>query len=321
MTGEHDSRDDLPAALPSVRAVAHPGADLFANLAVTVVPLALVLAAAWWAGEGSITWQDVLVFAIMYVATGLGVTVGFHRLLTHRSFKTTRSVQFVFAVLGSMAVEGSVVEWVATHRAHHQRSDREGDPHSPHEHRGGWCGALRGLWHAHLGWIFHAGGVVEERRYAKDLLADQLIVFVDRTFLLWALIGLALPFALGFALSGSLAGALAGLLWGGAVRMFAVHHVTFSINSLCHFFGRAPYETGDQSRNLAWLALPTLGEAWHNNHHAFPSAARHGLDGLQVDPSAACITILERLGLARDVVRVPDARKRAKRRLTVDESG
>ena len=284
------------AALVGVRAVAHPNADRIANLVVTLTPPVLVLAAAWWAGHGLMHWQDLLVFAVMYLSTGFGVTVGFHRLLTHRSFKTARATRLLFAVFGSMAVEGPVIEWVATHRRHHQLSDCEGDPHSPHGEESGWRGGMRGLWHAHVGWIFRSKGVAEERRYAKDLLEDPLIRFVDRMFIVWVLLGLALPFALGFALSDSIYGALTGLLWGGAVRIFAIHHITFSINSLCHYFGRAPYRTDDQSRNLAWLALPTLGEAWHNNHHAFPSAAATAsMDARSTRPPRAsrCSAVLD----------------------------
>jgi stearoyl-CoA desaturase (delta-9 desaturase) len=249
---------------------------------------------------------------VSYQLFGFGVTVGFHRLLTHRSFKTSRALRVVFAALGSAAVEGPVIEWVATHRKHHRFSDAEGDPHSPHVGHGtGWAGALRGLFYAHIGWVFRDAEVADERRYAKDLLADASIRFVDRTFVLWGLLGLAFPFGLGVALTGSLIGGLTGLLWGGAVRIFLLHHATFSINSLCHFFGKRSFETPDESRNLAWLALPTGGEAWHNNHHAFPTSFRHGLGRWQIDTSAALIRLLESLGLAWDVVRVEPARRRA----------
>ena len=164
-----------------------------------------------------------------------------------------------------------MIDWVATHRKHHQFSDVDGDPHSPHVGHGtGWRGAFKGLVHAHLGWVFSDMEVADERRYAKDLLADPWIRFVDSTFVLWVVAGLAAAFGLGVALSGNVAGGLTALLWGGAARIFFMHHATFSINSLCHFFGRQDYDTHDESRNLAWLAIPTWGEAWHNNHHAFP---------------------------------------------------
>jgi stearoyl-CoA desaturase (Delta-9 desaturase) len=254
------------------------------------------------------------VLTITYLLCGLGVTVGYHRLFTHRSFKTTRALRALLAVLGSMAIEGPPIEWASTHRKHHRFSDRPGDPHSPHlDHGTGLRGALRGLAHAHLGWIFRGKDIANPRRYAKDLLADRDLRFISRTFPLWAAAGLALPFGLGVALTGSLVGGLTGLLWGGAVRIFLVHHATFSINSLCHFFGRRPFATGDESRNLAWLAPLSLGEAWHNNHHAFPTSARHGLGRWQLDPSAWLITALERCRLAWDVVRITPERQRARR--------
>jgi stearoyl-CoA desaturase (delta-9 desaturase) len=244
----------------------------------------------------------------------MGITVGYHRLFTHRSFETGRALRAVFAVLGSMAVEGPLVDWVSTHRQHHRFSDRSGDPHSPHAERGpGWSGALRGLGHAHVGWMFRGKDMANPRRYAKDLLADRDLRLISRAFPLWVLAGLALPFGLGVALTGSLLGGLTGLLWGGAVRIFLLHHATFSINSLCHFFGRRAFATGDESRNLGWLAPLTFGEAWHNNHHAFPTSARHGLGRHQPDPGAWLINALERCRLARKVVRIAPGHQQAKR--------
>jgi stearoyl-CoA desaturase (delta-9 desaturase) len=290
-----------------------PGIDRVANVLVMVVPLLLVGVAAWRAWGGALRWPDLVVLALTYLLTGFGVTVGFHRLFTHRSFKTSPAMRALLAALGSAAVEGPVIEWVANHRKHHRFSDQPGDPHSPHlEHGAGWRGAFAGLYHAHVGWIFNGEGLAARERYAKDLLADPVVSFIDRTFLVWVLAGLAFPFALGFALTGTLVGGLTGLLWGGAVRMFFLHHATFSINSLCHYFGRRTFPTGDQSRNLPWLAVPTFGEAWHNNHHAFPTSARHGLRWWQLDPSAWLILALERVGLVWDVVRIAPARQRAK---------
>jgi stearoyl-CoA desaturase (delta-9 desaturase) len=284
--------------------------DRVANVLVTVLPVLLVGLAARRAWGGALRWPDLVVLAVTYLLTGIGVTVGFHRLLTHRSFKTSSLMRGALAALGSAAVEGPVIEWVANHRKHHQFSDQPGDPHSPHvEHGTGWRGAVRGLYHAHVGWILNGDDVASERRYAKDLLGDPVVRLVDRTFALWVLAGLAFPFGLGVALSGSIAGGLTGLLWGGAVRLFLLHHATFSINSLCHFFGSQRFQTDDQSRNLFWLALPTLGEAWHNNHHAFPTSARHGLRWWQLDPSAWLIGVLERTGLVWDVVRVSPGRE------------
>ena len=286
-----------------------PLVDRIASGVVTAVP-PIVLAIGMWLGwsSGLLVWQDILVLAISYAVIGTGITVGFHRLLTHRSFKCHRLLRAGFAALGSAAAEGPVIDWVATHRKHHQFSDADGDPHSPHGHGTGWMGALRGLAHAHVGWVFSDMEVADESRYAKDLLADPLIRWVDRTFVLWVAVGLGAAFGLGVALTGTVAGGLTALLWGGAARIFLMHHATFSINSLCHFFGRKDWDTGDESRNLAWLAIPTWGEAWHNNHHAFPTSYRHGLRRWQLDPSAAIIRTLELLGLAWDVVRVDEGR-------------
>jgi stearoyl-CoA desaturase (delta-9 desaturase) len=253
------------------------------------------------------------VFVVLYVLTGLGITVGFHRHLTHRSFKTRPAVRGVLAILGSAAIEGPVISWVADHRKHHAYADQPGDPHSPHvDHGVGWSGALRGLAHAHIGWLFRHDQRGARARYAPDLLGDPVIRFVDRTFVLWALGGLAAAFGLGVALGGTLAAGLTALLWGGGVRLFVLHHVTYSINSICHVFGHRSYTTRDESRNVFWLALPSFGEAWHNNHHAFPTSARHGLDRFQLDPSALVIQGLEACGLAWDVVRVSPERQQIK---------
>jgi stearoyl-CoA desaturase (Delta-9 desaturase) len=293
--------------------VAHPAFDRTVTGLVTIVPFVLVGVAAWHAWNEFLGWHDLVVFAVTYVLTGLGVTVGFHRHLTHRSFETTKGVRAVLAALGSAAIEGPVISWVADHRKHHAFSDEEGDPHSPHVGHGvGLRGIARGLFHAHVGWLFVHDQRGSKRRFAPDLLRDPVITFIDRTFLLWAAAGLALPFGLGVALGGEIAAGLTALLWGGGVRMFVLHHLTYSINSLCHVFGRRPFETGDQSSNLAWLAVPTFGEAWHNNHHAFPTSAVHGLGRWQLDPSALVIRGLERLGLAWNVVRVDPERQRGK---------
>jgi stearoyl-CoA desaturase (delta-9 desaturase) len=221
----------------------------------------------------------------------------------------------ILAVLGSAAIEGPVISWVADHRKHHAFSDSEGDPHSPHVgHGGGLRGAIKGLAHAHLGWLFIHTQRGAKERYAPDLIADPTINFVDRTFVLWAILGLVVPFGLGVAIGGTLIAGLSGLLWGGLVRMFVLHHVTYSINSLCHFFGRQRFATDDESRNLAWLALPSFGEAWHNNHHAFPTSSQHGLGRVEklLDPSAQVIRLMEKTGLVWDVVRVKPERLAAR---------
>jgi stearoyl-CoA desaturase (delta-9 desaturase) len=296
------------------RPVKMPVVDRLASAVITAAPPILVVIGMYFGWMGNLlSWQDLVILAAAYVVIGTGVTVGFHRLLTHRSFKCHRWLRAGFAMLGSAAAEGPVIDWVATHRKHHQFSDERGDPHSPHVgHGDGWRGQLRGLLHAHIGWVFSDMEVADERRYAKDLLDDPLLRFVDRTFIVWVIAGVAAAFGLGVALTGSVAGGLTALLWGGAARIFFLHHATFSINSLCHFFGRQAYDTGDESRNLLWLAIPTWGEAWHNNHHAFPTSYRHGLRRWQIDPSAGVIRLLELMGLAWDVVRVDPARRAAK---------
>lgn len=303
-----------PSQAGEVRPVAMPLVDRLASGAVTAVPpILLVVGMVFGWTSHLLAWQDILIFLVTYIGFGCGITVGFHRLFTHRSFKTGPVLRATFAILGSACAEGPVIDWVATHRKHHAYSDIEGDPHSPHVgHGSGWSGALRGFFHAHLGWVFSDMEVADEQRYAKDLLSDRLIWLIDRTFVVWVVLGLAIPFGLGVALRGSLAGGLTGLLWGGAARIFVLHHATFSINSVCHFFGRQDFATADQSRNVPWLVIPTWGEAWHNNHHAFPTSYRHGFGHRQVDPSAAMIRMLERLGLAWDVVRVDPARIAAK---------
>jgi stearoyl-CoA desaturase (Delta-9 desaturase) len=294
--------------------IKHDTSEHVVRTMVFALPPAALVVGGWLAWGGALHWQDLLVLAITYTLTGLGITVGFHRLFTHRSFKTTRTVRALLAVFGSMAVEGPVDEWVATHRKHHRYSDHAGDPHSPHvDHAQGWRGELRGLAHAHVGWMFRGKDVANPRRYAKDLLADPDLRFISRTFPLWVAVGLALPFGLGVALTGSVAGGLTGLLWGGAVRILILHHATFSINSLCHYFGRRPFATRDESHNLAWLAPITFGEAWHNNHHAFPTSARHGLGRRELDLGAWLIAGLERCHLAWDVIRISPERQQGKR--------
>jgi stearoyl-CoA desaturase (delta-9 desaturase) len=287
------------------------------NIAAVVVPFLGVLAA------GVVLWnhflgpRDLAIFAVMYMASALGVTVGFHRLLTHRAFQTRGWLRYTLAVLGSFSVQGPVIDWVADHRKHHAFADEEGDPHSPHAGQGaGLRGMLVGLWHAHVGWLFSTHGQASSRRFAPDLLEDSTMRRINRVFPLLALLSLLLPFALGVALSGGslVAGGLSALLWGGLVRIFLVHHITWSINSICHFFGRRRFDTDDESTNVFWLALPSLGEAWHHNHHAFPRSAFHGLRWYELDPSGWLILGLERIGLAWDVVKVTPERAREKLR-------
>jgi stearoyl-CoA desaturase (Delta-9 desaturase) len=300
-----------PGALPDdVQPVAHETRDRIVTGLVTLVPFLFLGVAAWQVWNEALHWGDLLIFAILYVPTGLGITVGFHRYLTHRSFETSRPIRGLLAILGSAAIEGPVISWVADHRKHHTFSDEEGDPHSPHVgHGGGLRGTLKGLFHAHMGWLFIHTERGSKERFAPDLLKDPVIRFVDRTFLLWAVAGLAIPFGLGVAIGGTIVAGLTGLLWGGAVRVFVLHHFTYSINSLCHVFGRRRFETGDESRNLLWLSLPTFGEAWHNNHHAFPTSAVHGLRRWEPDPSGMVIWAMEKCGLIWKVVRVSPERQ------------
>ena len=219
--------------------------------------------------------------------TGFGITVGYHRLLTHRAFPTSKPVEYAFAIAGSMAVEGPPIAWVADHRLHHAHTDEEGDPHSPHLGEGS---GLRGLWHAHSGWLMKTQGSAEFRKYAPDLCEDKGMRWISRHFLWFVGLSLLIPFVAGFILHGfSLTAALWTLLWAGFVRIFFIHHVTWSINSVCHFFGRRRFDVEDKSTNVAWLAIPTFGESWHHNHHAFPRSARQGLGRFEVDISAMLI--------------------------------
>jgi stearoyl-CoA desaturase (Delta-9 desaturase) len=288
-------------------------AHKISNLFGAVVPFLAFIAAIVLLWNRIVDWSDLALFAVMYVLTGLGITVGFHRLLTHRSFQTHKATEYVFATLGSMAVQGPVIAWVADHRKHHAHTDEEGDPHSPHVGRGdGVIGALRGLWYAHMGWLFDAHGRAEAERYARDLVEDRGMRFLSRWFLGVAALGLLIPAGLGYLLDGTLKGALTGLLWGGFVRIFMLHHVTWSINSVCHFFGRRRFAIEDQSTNVFWLALPSFGESWHHNHHAFPRSAVHGLKWWEIDTTAAVIRTLKRLGLAWNVVEISPERQAEK---------
>jgi stearoyl-CoA desaturase (Delta-9 desaturase) len=302
----------LPAA-DDIQPTENETADRIITGLLTFVPFALLFLAAWQAWNQALRPSDLIVFGVLYVLTGFGITVGFHRLFTHRSFTTYPWMRGVLAVLGSAAIEGPIISWVADHRKHHACSDKHGDPHSPHVgHGDGWRGAVKGFVHAHVGWIFIHTQRGNKQRFASDLIRDPVVSYVDRTFFVWAVLGIVVAFPLGVALGGDLGAGLTALLWGGAVRVFVLHHVTYSINSLCHIFGRQPFATKDESRNLAWLALPTFGEAWHNNHHAFPTSAHHGLKPWQLDPSGLVISGLEKTGLAWDVVKISPERMAAK---------
>jgi stearoyl-CoA desaturase (delta-9 desaturase) len=262
-----------------------------------VVPFLAVAAAVPVAWGGWLGWTDIGIMVLMYWLTGHGITVGFHRLFTHRAFDAARPVQFVLGVLGSMAFQGPLLEWVGRHRLHHRHSDRDGDPHSPHapRRRGLW-GRFRAFWHAHIGWAL-APDPNDLERYAPDLRKSRMLRVVSALFPLWAALGLLIPAAIGYALGGW-PGALTGFLWGGLVRVFLGHHVTWSVNSVCHLWGRRPHATGDQSRNNAAVAVLSLGEGWHNNHHAVPTSARFGHRWWQADPGYWLIRLLALAGLA-----------------------
>jgi len=243
---------------------------------------------------------DLVIAVVFYAFTGFGISIGFHRLLTHRSFKPTRALKIVCAVAGSMALEGSAISWVAIHRKHHMFGDQPGDPHSPHRYGSSSTGILKGFVWAHTGWLFASDGT-ETSRFAPDLHRDRDLVVIDRLFPVLAVASLALPFFLGWAVTGSLVGGLGAFLWAGLVRMALLHHVTWSVNSVCHLWGRRPFVTSDRSTNFAPLALASFGESWHNFHHAAPSSARHGVLPHQHDLSARVISWFERAGWATKV--------------------
>jgi stearoyl-CoA desaturase (delta-9 desaturase) len=268
---------------------------------VAIVPLLAATYLVFHAVGRAIPWIPIALMVVFMVVIGHGVTVGFHRLFAHRSFEANRPLKIFLALLGTLSFQGSLIGWVADHRRHHRYSDLPGDPHSP-----AWTSTdtptsgLRGLWHAHFGWCL-TNRATPRQQYASDLLADADLVAIDRLFLPMCFVTLALPFALGYVLIGTWSGAVAALLWAGLLRIGLSHNFTWSINSLCHRFGRRPFATHDRSTNVAWLAPFTMGESWHNNHHAFPRSARHGIDRGQLDSSAAVIRVLEWFGWATAV--------------------
>lgn len=259
---------------------------------------------------------DLLIFLGMYVANGLGITVGYHRLFTHRSFATYRPIRHLLALLGCMAAEGAPIVWSSQHRQHHSASDQDGDPHSPWVNRKpGFLGFLRALWHSHYGHVFGQVASIDPARYAPDLEREAFLCWMERWAALPVIAGFLIPGAIGYWASGTWSGAWDGVLWGGFVRLFAITHATGSVNSIYHVFGSRTFNTGDQSRNVWWLMIPTLGESWHSGHHAFPTSARHGLRLWELDPSWCVVWCLEKAGLASNVIRV--SRERMKERLSL----
>jgi stearoyl-CoA desaturase (delta-9 desaturase) len=283
-----------------------------ANLTAVFAPVLLLAIALPLLWGRLVNATDILIAAGLYLFTGFGVTLGYHRLLTHRAFATHRAIERVLALAGAMSVQGSPADWVADHRKHHAHTDEDGDPHSPHAGRGaGLGGALRGLWHAHVAWLWRNQGQAETRRYAPELIDDRWMTFLHRRYYLVVASSLLLPALLGALITRSWQGALTGLLWGGFVRIAALHHITWSVNSVCHFFGRRRFALDDHSTNVAWLALPSLGEAWHHNHHAFSRSAFHGLRRREamLDPSGWIIRLMGRSKLAWNIVAITPERQ------------
>jgi len=271
-----------------------------ATLAAILLPVLGVVAAAFALWGWGFSWTDFGLLVGMYLLTALGITVGFHRLFVHRSFETYLAVKVVLAVLGSMAVQGDLLTWVAVHRRHHQHSDTPADPHTPHHHGRGLLGWIRGYWHSHIGWFFRPD-VADLDRYVKDLRQSPTLRAVSALFPLWIALGLVIPAALGGVISGTWNGVWSGLVWGGLVRVFLVHHVTWSVNSACHLWGLRLYASDDQSRDNIMFGVLGLGEGWHNTHHAFPTSARHGLRWWQPDASYWVIRTLAMVALAWSV--------------------
>ena len=274
--------------------------EQIALAAFIVVPFLAVAAAVPVAWGGWLGWTDVAIMVTMYWLTGHGVTVGFHRLFTHKSYKPNRAVKIALAVAGSMAVQGPVIRWVADHRKHHKFSDRDGDPHSPWRYGTDVKALTKGLWYAHMMWLFNPEQT-PQRKYAPDLMKDPDLVRISKQFPMWVLISLLLPALLGGLLTLSWQGALTAFFWGSLVRVSLLHHVTWSVNSICHTVGERPFRSRDKSANVWWLAIPSMGESWHNLHHADPTSARHGVLKGQLDTSARLIWLLEKAGWVDDV--------------------
>jgi stearoyl-CoA desaturase (delta-9 desaturase) len=314
-----DARPDSAELVAAARSLSPPSLTVWLQRIVTGIivfgPLAALAFVAMQAlGGGMLSVPNVCLAAVLYLVSVIGITVGFHRLFTHRSFEAGRVLKILLAIAGSLSLQGSIIGWVAAHRRHHMYSDRSGDPHSPVRPKSQSFGRLRGLAHAHIGWFFQRDTTSQER-FAPDLLADRDIVLIDRMFVALSVATLALPFAFGYVLTGTVGGAFAALVCAGVLRIAFLHHVTWSTNSLCHTFGRRPFRTKDSSANFAPLAVLSMGESWHNAHHAFPSLARHGVDRHQLDISAELIRVFERLGWATRV-RWPDPARLDARRTT-----
>jgi stearoyl-CoA desaturase (delta-9 desaturase) len=276
------------------------------------VPFAALVVAVPVAWGWALGWHDVVIALAAYMISGLGVTVGFHRYFTHGAFKAVRPLRIALAVAGSLSIEGPIIQWVADHRRHHKYADKDGDPHSPWRFGTDWRALTKGLIYAHVGWMF-AGERTSPHRFAPDLIADHDIARISRAFPWLVAISLLTPPVAGGLWTLSWQGALTAFFWGSLVRVALLHHVTWSINSICHTFGKEPFEARDKSRNVAWLAILSFGESWHNLHHADPTCARHGVLRGQIDPSARVIWMLEKARWAYDV-RWPNEQRLAARR-------
>lgn len=310
ITTDHDHDHDAPIS------IGIPASRRIANLIGILVPFAGFVAAMVYSWGWGLGWAELIVLFTMYLLTGLGVTVGFHRLFAHKSFSTGPIVTAILAILGSMSVQGPLIRWVAFHRSHHQHSDHEHDPHSPHGYGTGPVALIKGFWNAHIGWMLKRSND-QLARYIPDLRRSKLINTISVLFPLWVLLSLTIPAALGGLLTLSWSGAFLGMLWGGLVRIALLHHITWSVNSICHLWGTRPFQSRDHSRNNPIVGVLAFGEGWHNNHHAFPTSARHGLRWYQVDLSYFVIWAMERLGLVWRVrLPAPDSIAHKRRRRT-----
>lgn len=307
MTAIENSHDTTPAVRVTMGSEHQSWAERFALALFIGGPFVAFVAAIPVAWGGWLGWSDIAITMVMYALTLHGVTVGYHRLFTHRSFKPNRPVKITLAILGSMAIEGPVIRWVADHRKHHKYSDKDGDPHSPWRFGSSLRGLTKGFLWAHVGWLFNAEQTPIDK-YAPDLVKDKDLVRISRTFWIWVTTSLFLPAVLGFLLTWSWQGALTAFFWGTIVRIGLLHHVTWSINSICHVVGERPFASRDRSGNVWWLAIPSGGESWHNLHHADPTSARHGVQRFQFDTSARVIWVMEKFGWVRDV-RWPSAER------------
>ena len=273
---------------------------IHAVILMTVIPFLGSIVAMALALHSGISLLEVGLLFAMYILTYCGITVGFHRCFSHRAFQTNSFCRIILGILGSMSCQGPLIYWVSTHRRHHQYSDVPGDPHSPYLHAGRSLGWFEGLWHSHMGWTFRHE-ITNILSFGKDLLRDPAILKINQLYYVWVLLGLVIPAAIEGLVTWTWMGAFQGFLWGGLVRLFLVHHSSWTIGSIAHIYGKSPFKSNDSSKNNIWLAIPTLGDSWHNNHHAFPSSAFHGLEWWQFDFSGWVIRGLEKLGLAWDV--------------------